>query len=186
VNGGALSEDKTFTVSPSPVGLGGWLVLVGIGLFVAPISLAMFLLTTFTPSFQDGTWEALTSPDGWAYHPLWAPLLIFEMVGNGVFILLGLYLLVLYFGRRSRFPKLYIACVFANLVFIFVDAWLGSFVLPDEPMFDVETAGEIGKSLIAAAIWVPYMRVSKRVRNTFVNPIGDHQAACTTHAHSSS
>jgi hypothetical protein len=50
-----------------------------------------------------------------------------------------------------------------NIAFIVVDAWLGSFVITDEPVFDPDTARELGRALVSAVIWVPYIRVSKRV-----------------------
>ena len=151
-----------------PAGLGGWLTLVGLGLIIAPLRLAVFLIQTFPPMFQDGTWEVLTTPGGEAYHPLWAPLLVFELIGNAAFIAAALALLVLFFKRSQLFPRLFISYVCLNLLFIVGDAWLGSLVLADEPIFDPDTARELSRSLIAGVIWIPYMVVSKRVRNTFV------------------
>lgn len=161
-----MNEETRETVGPS--GLSGWLVLVGLGLIFMPIRIALLLLQTYPPIFQTGAWEALTTPGSESYHPLWGPLLTFEMVGNSLFIVAGLVMLWLFFQRSSRFPKLFIAVMVVNLLFILVDAWLGSIVLTDEPMFDSATAREFSRSLIVAAIWVPYMSVSKRVQNTFV------------------
>jgi hypothetical protein len=55
----------------------------------------------------------------------------------------------------------------SSLLFIIADAWLGSLVLPDEPTFDPDTAREVGRSLVVVLMWVPYLLVSKRVKNTF-------------------
>jgi hypothetical protein len=151
-----------------PTGLGGWLVLVAIGLVLSSLRLLVLLGQVFVPIFRDGTWAVLTTPGSEAYHPLWAPLLIFELVGNSGFIVAQLWLLVLFFRRSQSFPKLYVWMAFLNLPFILVDAWLGSFVLTDRPMIDVDTAKELARSIATIVIWVPYMRVSKRVRNTFV------------------
>lgn len=163
-----MSEVGAPQEAQPPAGLGGWLTLVGLGLIASPLRLGTFLVQTFLPIFQDGTWEILTTPGNEAYHPLWAPLLIFEVLGNAVFIAAGLLLLALFFRRSSWFPTLYITYVIANLLFILVDAWLGSLVLADESMFDPDTARELFRSLLSGVIWVPYMIVSKRVRNTFV------------------
>jgi hypothetical protein len=38
-----------------------------------------------------------------------------------------------------------------------------------EPFFDRQTMRAIMSAVILAAIWVPYMMQSRRVRNTFVN-----------------
>lgn len=162
--------DKTVSDAPSsePNGLGGWLVLVAIGLVISPLRLLAFLVQTYPPILSDGTWDVLTTPASDAYHPLWAPLLVFEFIGNVAFVVVGFWLLTLFFLRSARFPKSYIWVALLNLAFIVLDAWLTTFVLPDEAMFDPETAMELARSLVAAVIWVPYMLLSRRVRNTFV------------------
>lgn len=151
-----------------PSGLGGWLILVGIGLVLSPFRLGAFTLQTFVPVFTNGTWEILTTPGSEGYHALWAPLLIFELLGNLGFIVAYIALGILFFRKSRFFPKAYIAIAFMNLCFIILDAFLSSFVLPGEPMFLPDTAKEIARPLVSIAIWVPYMLVSKRVRNTFV------------------
>ena len=151
-----------------PSGLGGWLIIVAIGLVVSPIRLSLSFLQTFASLFQDGTWARLTTPGSEKFHVLWGPLLVFEIVSNFIFIV-GFTLLAFIFFRKSKlFPKTYIAIVLVNFCFIVFDAWFASFVLPDEPIFDVETTNEIVRSFVHVAVWVPYMLVSKRVGNTFV------------------
>jgi len=160
----------TSVTSPQegPRGLGGWLIFVAIGLLVNPIRLLVYLLSTYPPLFQTGTWQELTTPGTPSYHALWAPLLIFELLGNSLLILGCWGLLVFLFRRSPRFPGLFVIFAVSNLVFIVLDAWLGSFVITDEPMFDSTTARELGRSLFTVCVWVPYMYRSKRVRNTFV------------------
>ena len=157
-------------VSPGsgPAGLSGWLVLVGLGLCITPIRLAIFLLQTFPPIFRDGTWGTLTTPGPAPYHPFWGPLLIAEMAINLVFIAMSIYLLFLFFRKSSRFPKLYIIFLCSNLAFLLADAFAARIVLPDQPIMDPETAREFGRSIVSASIWVPYLFLSKRVKNTFV------------------
>ncbi len=163
-----MSDDDAPDAQPGPSGLGGWLILVGFGLLLAPLKLLGFVVQSFPPIVQDGTWEVLTTPGSEAYHPLWAPLLLGELVVNLAFIGAGVALLLFFFLRSRRFPTLYIAVTIANLLFLLSDAWLGSIVVPDEPMFDADTARELGRSVVGALIWVPYMLASKRVKNTFV------------------
>jgi hypothetical protein len=63
----------------------------------------------------------------------------------------------------------------ANLIFVAVDllasylAFREAFDASGEPFFDRETMRAIMSAVILAAIWVPYMIQSRRVRNTFVN-----------------
>ena len=143
-------------------------MLVGIGLVIAPLRILAIVVQTYQPIFTDGNWAVLTTPGSEAYHPLMAPLLIFEIVGNIAFALAGIWLLVLFCLRSRAFPRLYIWVAMLNLPFILVDAWLGSIVITQEPMIDPGTAKELARSIVTIAIWVPYMRVSRRVKNTFV------------------
>jgi hypothetical protein len=152
---------------PGPVGLAGWLVLIGLGLIISPILLANYLLDTFPPIFRDGTWQVLTTPGPEPYHPFWAPLLLSEIVINCLFIVASIVLLFMYFQKSGRFPKIYIYYLIANVAFILTDALAVRIVLPEEPIFDPDTVREFGRSLINATIWIPYILVSKRVRNTF-------------------
>jgi hypothetical protein len=151
-----------------PTGLGGWLVLVAIGLILSIVRGLVFLAQTFPPVFQNGAWSVLTTPGSDAYHPLWAPLLIFEMAGNIGFVVAWLVLVILFFKRSRNFPRMFVLVFLLNLPFILVDAWLGSLVLKDEPMFDPDTARALAHVVASVVIWVPYMRLSKRVRNTFI------------------
>jgi len=148
-------------------GIGGWLILVAIGVVIAPIRLLVLYIPIYVPIFTDGTWELLTSVESEFYNPLWAPLLISEMLVNVVLVSVSIYMIYLFFTKHYRFPMVYIGLMLFSIVFIFIDAWAVSAVL-DAPMFYSETVAELARSSIGAAIWVPYMLVSKRVDVTFV------------------
>ncbi|HEB58023.1 MAG TPA: DUF2569 domain-containing protein [Gammaproteobacteria bacterium] len=148
-------------------GIGGWLILVAIGVVFTPIRIAKFLLETYPPIFREGAWDALTTPGNDAYHPLLATIIGAEMVLNLLLLAASGILLALFFSRKAAFPKWYIGIAVFSLVFIALDAMAIKLVLPDEPMFDPETASELIRSLVTVVIWVPYMLVSKRVKATF-------------------
>ena len=150
-------------------GLGGWLILVGIGIIIGPMLVAYEFIPLYYSIFTDGSFEYVTTPGTEAYHKFWGPLLIFESVYNSLMLVALLYLIYLFFSKHYLFPGVYIAVTLISVVIIPLDAWLGSFVITDEPMFDPVTAKEFARSIIAAAVWVPYMLVSKRVKATFVN-----------------
>lgn len=160
-------------------GLGGWLILVGIGVVIAPIRLLATYIPIYKPIFEDGTWEALTTVGSEAYDPLWAPLLVGEIAYNSIMVAASLYLIYLFFSKHYLFPKVYIALVAVSLVFIPLDAWLVTKVLPNVPMFDPETTKEFMRVLIGGLIWVPYMLVSKRVKATFVEKMPNKQIPVT-------
>jgi hypothetical protein len=158
------------TASDGPRGVGGWLILPLLGLFVFPLRVAVSLATDYWPIFRGGIWENLTTPGSAVYHPLWAPVIVGEITCNVGFLLFDLALLYLLFTKSRRFPKAFIVFTLANLLFIVSDAAI-AWQIPAVAARGLEgVAGEIARSLVVAAVWVPYMLVSKRVRNTFKAP----------------
>ena len=87
----------------------------------------------------------------------------------------SIYLIYLFFSKHYLFPKFYIGIVAVSLIFIPLDAWLVSFVVPNEPMSDAETMLEFARVLFVGLIWVPYMLISKRVKATFVEKMPNKQ-----------
>jgi len=159
-----MSEDKNKDLK----GLSGWLILVGIGVVVSPVKLLITTIPVYRPIFEGGTWEVLTSVGSDAYNPLLGALLLGEISYNALMVVASIYLIYLFFSKHRMFPKVYIAIVAVSLIFIPLDAWFVTKVLPGEPMFDPVTAKELIRVLIGGLIWVPYMLISERVKATFV------------------
>lgn len=149
-------------------GLGGWLVLVGLGIIISPLRVIGMVFPVYSEMFSNGSWGVLTTPGTEAYNPLWAPILLGEMAINGGLVLAWIFIAYLFFSKKKVFPKWYIGMVLFTLAFILIDSLAIKSVLPNEPVFDAETTKEFGRSVIGALIWVPYMFVSKRVKATFV------------------
>ena len=149
-------------------GLGGWLILVGIGVVIGPFLLTYEVGPLYYSVFSNGGYEYLTTPGTDAYQPLLGPLLIFEATVNSIQILASFYLIYLFFSKNYLFPKLHIGILMFSVFFIPFDAWLVSYIFPEEPMFDPATTEDFFRSLFAAIIWVPYMLISQRVKATFV------------------
>ena len=149
-------------------GLGGWLLLVGLGLIITPLKIIVTLFPIYKEMFTNGLLQALTTPGTEAYNPILATLVIGERTINGGLVLAWIFIAFLFFSKKKLFPKWYISILLFNLVFILIDALAVKLVLPKEPVFDFETTQEFVRSLIVALIWVPYMLMSKRVKATFV------------------
>lgn len=164
-----LQEEKmSDSVENVPKGIGGWLILVVIGLIVAPIRIGHFLATTYWPILIDGTWERVTTPGTEAYHHLWAPLLIFEAIVNVGSIALAGVTLVFLFKHSRHTPKLAIAWLSWGAVSVTYDFFLGDLIPAIASQSDTSNAKDLGRTLVNAAIWIPYFLISKRVKATFV------------------
>jgi len=149
--------------------LGGWLVLVLIGLVVTPIRIILHLVNN--DYFDQEVWTALTTPASDSYHPLWSTMLTFELSGNLLTLCLALFCLFLMVKKRDLFPKVMVVYLLSNFVFVLCDYLLAKQIpMITESVELNDTTREIFRSFVASAIWIPYMLVSKRVAETFTLP----------------
>lgn len=158
------------TATEEPKGLGGWLILPAIGLFVMPIRLTLFLLSDFLPIFQEGYWEVLTTPGSEAYHHLWAPLITFEIIANTCFIIFAIVLIFMFFAKSYRFPTLFIVYLALNLGVVLIDFIAVGSIPAVTAEGNAEALRELLRAIVGTVIWIPYFLVSKRVKNTFLKP----------------
>jgi hypothetical protein len=150
-------------------GISGWLILVAMGIIITPIKLIMLMMTTYPEIFSTGVWEVLTTQGSEVYSPLWASIIIGEILINSGMLLVWLYIAYLFFSKKFAFPKWYISLAVFTLVAVIADAFAIKLVLSSEPVFDPDTIKELTRSLFVVAVWVPYMLISKRVKATFIN-----------------
>jgi hypothetical protein len=150
-------------------GLGGWLILVGFGLCTSLVSRPTLVASTWKGYFTTAAWQAAALPGGPQYHPLFGPLLIFELLGN--IALLGLTALAtcLFFAKSRIFPRVFIAMLVGNTLFLLVDE-LAGMIIPwiRDGSHHSNTAMALVRAIIASGIWWSYMLVSRRVKATFV------------------
>jgi hypothetical protein len=148
--------------------IGGWLILVGIGIVVNPIRL-LLPIGKLIPILFEGKWKILTTPGTTAYHPMWAPSIIFELVGNIAFLVFSIVLAILFFQKRSVLPKVITTFLLLSLAFVVVDFLLANSIPVVASQGNQGPLGEIVRSIIVCLIWVPYFQISKRVKGTFVH-----------------
>jgi len=148
--------------------IGGWLIVVAFGLVVTPVRLLFFVIHDIVPVFSGEAWSILTTPGTEAYHPLWAPLLIFELVTNIAFSVFAIILSVFFFQRRMCAPRWMIVYLLSNAAFVGTDYFVGNMIPAITSQKDVESMTELARTAVAACIWVPYFLVSKRVKGTFL------------------
>ncbi|MCL6219855.1 DUF3857 domain-containing protein [Zunongwangia pacifica] len=143
--------------------IGGWLILIAIGLCISP-------LLTLSPMIYN---EYFTSN----YLLLWSTgnkalvgLVFFEIIFNAASLAFNIFILIIFFKRRTIAPKLIIAFYVFNFIGVSLDTFVAAIIpavnsITPEP----DLYRELFKSLIACLIWIPYFAISERVKDTFVN-----------------
>ena len=155
-------EEKSY------VGLGGWLILPLLLLFLTPLYLGYVLQRDIFPIFLEGYWPLLTTPGEMAYDPMWAPLILFQAVGKTLIAIFAIVLLVLFLYRSSALPKLFICFLLLSLAFAATDFYVAKQVRLFAGGIDIRAVQDVVAGAVSLLIGVPYFLMSKRVRQTFV------------------
>lgn len=161
-----------FNVHPSPYGIGGWLVLVAIGLVVSPLMLIRYLWLDFhSLRFPTRVLIGLRVPG--------LPTLVaFEFVTNAM-LLVGLgFLIILFFRERRLFPRTFQLWMGSALIAKIAELTL-SFHLGTGSTWQgasqvvADLHAKLGLStlqaLVSAIVWISYFELSERVKATFVH-----------------
>ena len=146
----------------------GWLLLVGLGIIIAPLRIIYFVTTVYAKILTTtGFWARLATPGDKLYDPLWHPLLIGEMAASLISFILSIWLIILFMNHKKVFPKIFIIFLCFDLFYVVVDHIFAQMIpyIADKP--DAKTIGKIAGVSLAAIIWVPYMLKSQRVKGTF-------------------
>ena len=154
--------------SSNKKGISGWLILVAIGLVASPLMLYLTRLSVYPGVFESGGWYVLTNPDSEKYVEWFALLLCSEIAFNLILFSGIIYLNFLFFLKKKIFPKAYIAFMTASLLYIPINIYLTNLLFPQTTLFNGEVIKNICIALISALIWIPYMLMSHRVKNTFI------------------
>lgn len=161
--------DNVASRADGPIGIGGWLILVVIGLVVTPMRIAYMLITTHWPIFRDGAWGQVTTPGTPSYHALWGPFIAFEVIGNILSIVLGLTTLFYLLRKSHNTPRMAILWYAFGAALVVTDFFAGNPIPAVAAQPDPAGTKELIRGLFGAAIWIPYFLVSKRVKATFVH-----------------
>ena len=153
-----------------PGGIGGWLILPAIGLAVSPFWQGFELVRDILPSLDFSVLRTLSDPSSANYSPLWVPTIVFEVATSVLMFVFTVWLIYLFFFRKTPLvPRLFIIWLAGHLVIQIIDRLLvNSLPLAAEPNRGGALV-DLGRSIINAAIWIPYFIWSIRVRNTFIH-----------------
>ena len=138
-------------------GIGGWLILVAIALFLAPIEDIYRVCSDLTTLYGGGLGQML------ADHPGVTNLLVSQIVADTIFLIWFLALNYFFYCKKKAFPLLMIVYLGVNAVYILVrghanDAVMGTHNFP----------ASAARATASASLWISYLVSSKRVKATFV------------------
>lgn len=159
----------TILPNDGPVGLGGWLILPMLGVILRPLGSLYMIGITLSRISRDGVWKTLTHPEEAGYHPVWKPLIIFELITNAILIALGILLAIHFFKKSAKAPRLYIFVLVAFPLIVLADMMLAEQIPNIGPDALDPTISRLSQSIVSACIWIPYFLNSKRVKNTFIH-----------------
>lgn len=150
-----------FAKGGSFVPIGGWLILILIGLFFTPIIIgAQFYDEHF---FSLSKWNTFMN-GGTAFE--YRVLLVFETAGYTFITCYSIFCIILMLNRRDILPK-YIIIYYLSAVAFFVIDYLVAYGIGIE-------SGDLGtrllRTIIVAVIWISYFKKSTRVEQTFIVP----------------
>jgi hypothetical protein len=174
--GTAWGAQQLYYYDPEPViideyglEIGSWLYLFALGLFIRPL---LHLIQILGGNYFDWhRWEALTTEASASYNPPLAALLVAELFYHITMMGFCIVLIFLFVRRRSSVPNLVTVLYGISIVFTALETYL----LWDMKLLANEQAGsnvkELLRLIISGAVWVPYLHLSQRAKETFVETI---------------
>lgn len=138
----------------------GWLTLLAFSLVLSPFVLLYDFFQH--PELLTGTgWMAFLAAKNYGIFSF----VFLSHLYNVLKLPFVVMLIVLFFQRRSSFPKLMSVQLALNLIVISTDTLLSRGLAEDPSSVSLKHAIQ---SLIGAAIWIPYLNISQQAKETFV------------------
>ncbi len=146
-------------------GIGGWLLMPAFGVIVAPLrTLQGTVVDLIQPLLAH---SAIISPRSPTFSYRAAGLASFELLANLALIVVGIWLAWLFFRKAKETPKWFYIAAGLGIAIQVVDLMLYKLLFPELPPQQAAEK-QLGTSVVACAIWLPYFHLSVRVKNTFV------------------
>lgn len=145
-------------------GIGGWLILVLIGLISALVK-TIFALKGLLESSQPEISVTITRYITGGRPPIFGVWVLYEVIFNAVVIVFITCLLILMISKSRFFPIFLIVYLIVDTFLYGIDYILG---LPNAINL-VPSQDGVLLAFATAVVWIPYLLVSKRVKATFLN-----------------
>jgi ABC-type spermidine/putrescine transport system permease subunit II len=153
-----LTDQTLPAEKPQPQGIGGWLLLLAIGLCLAPIRTLIDLGRSAEEYGR--VWDMANGK----------MLVVAELSINLVVLVLQVVTAVALLNKQKRFRALFAWLWIAAVLLPVLDVVLVLALFPQIPAdASVGEIGRAGITFVVMGLWVCYVMVSKRVANTCTN-----------------
>lgn len=141
--------------------IGGFLILIMLSTIVRPFSL---LFQLYNAGYFNTRLEEILSAS--KSSSITSLIVDFELFFNAFILVFTVLSAFLLFNKRTSFP-IVASFIFASIVIGgILDSWaVNKYINSSTEIFDTE----FYRNFLAAIIWIPYLLISKRSQNTFVN-----------------
>lgn len=149
-------------------GLGGWLILVAVGLLVRPVMILFTIIQAKDGYFNAGAWQLLSTPGTEHHLPNFTLVAPLELIVNFTLFTYAVFLPVLFFRRSHLFPRAIQVFLGLCVLTAFFGIWSNSLLGQVDAPQKLEAYRLLVQTVIGAVIWIPYFSMSRRVQRTFV------------------
>lgn len=146
--------------------IGGWLIVIAIGISIAPIT----LLVTLGKSglYNQTTWDSLDNLSSFATFA-YKSALIFESIANAYLLSFSILIIFAFFNRRKSLPYFFIAFKISSFIVLLFDILLAFWADGGAARYNyISDITRLVIQGIFATIWILYFLKSERVKATFV------------------
>jgi hypothetical protein len=138
-----------------PHGIAGWLLLPALGTIVSPFLVGYTALQVIDALKDSASLSSSLHAFVWG-----------EILFNVALVFGWIIVIERLFRHKRSYPKLYVSLCIVSLVGVLLDMLVGWRLFSIAP--DANDLRDIARGVISLMIWWPYMMISRRVRNTFV------------------
>lgn len=143
--------------------IGGWLILIGIGLCLSPFKILIGLIEN--SFYVNGNWLVYFNSNNISFNPIIGLFLFLETIVNSMLVVYYPLALILFFKKRNSFPKIHAYFLIGFLLFNICDQLVVNTYVNE---ITTTSTTNLLQTFIASAIVAPYLLLSERSKETFV------------------
>lgn len=154
--------------------IGGWLVLVGIGAMITPLSYLLQIYRQWNTEKNINYYYYFFHEESDFFSPAKGYYTLFASFYDVMMLVYAVFLVTIFFQKRASFRIHYLFFKIISLLFIAIDVFIiynnysDSSSMEDRVILMRQTSSLVGL-FVSACIWVPYIWFSERSRHTFTN-----------------